>query len=117
MSSSPLGTRSIHGVRRAWALVAASERRRLQLFALYGVLIAALDTVALVLVYALINLLNNQPVTGIASSVIKTLHLSESNRYRAALVLLAITAALFVTRSLLSVLGLWLTLSIVRPPR
>src|SRR5207244_11831836 len=47
--------------------------------------------------------------TGIARSVIKTLHLSESDRYRAALVLLAITAALFVTRSVLSVLGLWLT--------
>jgi ATP-binding cassette, subfamily B, bacterial PglK len=111
MSSTPTrkGTKLIYGTRRAWALVRVPERRRLQLVALYGVLIAALDTVALVLVYAVISLLNNQPVTGIASTVIQDLGLSESDRYHAALVLLAITAALFVTRSLLSVLGLWLT--------
>jgi ATP-binding cassette, subfamily B, bacterial PglK len=103
------GTKLIHGIRRAWALVGERERRRLKLVALYGVLIAALDTVALVLAYAVISLLNNQAVTGIASTLIKALGLSESDRYHAALVLLAITAALFVTRSLLSVLGLWLT--------
>jgi ATP-binding cassette, subfamily B, bacterial PglK len=103
------GTKLIPGIRRAWALVGERERRRLKLVALYGVLIAALDTVALVLVYAVISLLNNQAVTGIASTLIKDLGLSESDRYHVALVLLAITAALFVTRSLLSVLGLWLT--------
>ena len=54
------------GTRRAWALVRPRERRRLRLVALYGVLIAGLDTLALLLVYALINLLNDQPVTGIA---------------------------------------------------
>jgi ATP-binding cassette, subfamily B, bacterial PglK len=99
----------IRGIRRAWALVDAGDRRRLQLVALYGVLIAALDTLALLLVYALINLLSNQPVTGIAGTMVSALHLSQTDRYRAALVLLVITAVLFVARSLLSVLGLWLT--------
>jgi len=97
------------GVSRAWALVNPRERRRLQLIAVYGVLIAGLDTVALVLVYALINLLNSNNPTGIAASVIRELHLRGSDRYTTALVLLAITAALFVARSLLSVLGLWLS--------
>jgi ABC-type multidrug transport system fused ATPase/permease subunit len=101
--------RLIHGVRRAWALVGARERKRLRLVALYGVLIAGLDTFALVLVYALISLLNKQPLAGIASSAVHGLHLSSSDRYHAALILLAITSALFVARSLLSVLGLWLT--------
>ena len=99
----------IHGVRRAWALVGHPERRRLRLVALYGVLIAALDTVALLLVYAVISLLNNQSVSGVAGSAIRALRLGESDRYRAALVLLGFTAALFVARSLLSVFGLWLT--------
>ena len=98
------------GIRRAWALVGPRERRRLQLVALYSVLIASLDVFALVLLYALINLLNDQPVSGIAASVIHGLHLSETDRYRTALILLLITAALFVARSLLSVLGLWLTI-------
>jgi ATP-binding cassette, subfamily B, bacterial PglK len=102
-------TRLIHGVRRAWALVGARERKRLRLVALYGVLIAGLDTVALILIYALISLLNKQPVTGIAGSVIRALHVGGPDRYRSALILLAITSALFVARSLLSVLGLWLT--------
>ena len=38
--------RLILGVRRAWALVGAPERKRLRLLALYGVLIAGLDSVA-----------------------------------------------------------------------
>ena len=96
-------------MRRAWALVAPPERKRLRFVALYGVLIAGLDTVALVLIYALINLLNNQPVSGVAGSLIDALGLSGDDPYRAALVLLLITAALFIARSLLSVLGLWLT--------
>jgi ATP-binding cassette, subfamily B, bacterial PglK len=101
--------RLIDGVRRAWALVGRRERKRLRLVALYGVLIAGLDTVALVLIYALISLLNKQPVTGIAGTATRALHLGTSDRYRAALILLAITSALFIARSLLSVLGLWLT--------
>jgi len=102
-------SRLIPGVRRAWALVGPRERRRLRLVALYGVLIAGLDTFALILIYALISLLNKQGVPGIAGSAIRALHIGSSDRYRAALILLAITSALFVARSLLSVLGLWLT--------
>ena len=63
-------SRLIPGVRRAWALVGRRERKRLRLVALYGVLIAGLDTLALILIYALISLLNKQPVTGIAASAI-----------------------------------------------
>jgi ATP-binding cassette, subfamily B, bacterial PglK len=99
----------IHGVRRAWALVAPPDRKRLRLVALYGVLIAGLDTIALVLIYALINLLTRQAVGGIAGSLTDLLGLGTADRYRAALILLAITSILFVARSLLSVLGLWLT--------
>jgi ATP-binding cassette, subfamily B, bacterial PglK len=102
-------TRLIPAVRRAWRLVAHRERKRLRLVALYGVLIAGLDTFALILVYALISLLSNQAVPGIAGSAIRALHVGGSDRYRAALVLLGITSALFVARSVLSVLGLWLT--------
>jgi len=98
----------IRGVRRAWTLVGARERKRLRLVALYGVLIAGLDTFALVLVYALINLLNNQPVAGITGDLIGG-QTSGHDRYRLALILLGITAMLFIVRSLLSVLGLWLT--------
>jgi ATP-binding cassette, subfamily B, bacterial PglK len=108
MSAPRKGTGGIQGVRRAWRLVRARERRRLQLVALYGVLIAALDTIALVLVYALINLLNDQPVTGIAGRLIGA-HAGGHDNYRLALILLGITAVLFILRSLLSVLGLWLT--------
>jgi ABC-type multidrug transport system fused ATPase/permease subunit len=110
MSSVSKNAKMIHGIRRAWALVRPRERRRLQLVSAYGVLIALLDTVALVLVYALINVLNKQPVTGIAGSIVNELHLSGYDRYKTALILLAITAALFIARSLLSVLGLWLTI-------
>jgi ABC-type multidrug transport system fused ATPase/permease subunit len=102
-------TRMLEGIERGWALVRLRERRRLQLVALYGVLIAGLDTVALMLVYALINQLNNQPVGGITGSLTRALHLINSDRYRTALTLLGITSILFVARSLLSVLGLWLT--------
>jgi ABC-type multidrug transport system fused ATPase/permease subunit len=105
---SPTGL--IHGIRRAWALVQPRERRRLRWVALYGVVIAVLDAFALVLIYALINLLNNQQVIGPAGSFVHALGVGTSDRYRAALILLVITAVLFVGRSLLSVLGLWLTL-------
>lgn len=100
----------IGGVRRAWALVEPREARRLKLVAAYGVLIAGLDSVALILIYALINLLNDQPATGIAGSLIGALGLNGGDRYRTSLILLAITSVLFVARSLLSVLGLWLTI-------
>ncbi len=96
------------GILRAWRLVDPPTRRRLQFVAVYGVLIAALDTIALVLVYALINLLNDQPVGGIAGRLVGA-HAGANDRYHEALVLLIITALLFVTRSILSVFGLWLT--------
>ena len=51
--------RLIDGIRRGWAVVQPPERRRLRLVAVYGVVIAGLDTVALILIYALINLLNS----------------------------------------------------------
>ena len=105
---SPTGL--IHGIRRAWALVQPRERKRLRWVALYGVVIAVLDAFALVLIYALINLLNDQQVTGAAGSFVHAMGVGTSDRYRAALILLVITAVLFVARSLLSVLGLWLTL-------
>lgn len=99
----------IQGIGRAWALAAARERTRLRLVALYGVLVAGLDSFALILVFALVNVLNQHRVGGIAGSAIQTLRLGGSDRYRAAFILLAITSGLFVARSLLSVLGLWLT--------
>src|SRR5947209_8486734 len=102
-------TSLVDGVRRAWALIQPRERKRLRWVGAYGVVIASLDAFALVLIYALVNLLNNQPASGIAGSVVKALRLSQTDRYRAALILLSITAVLFVTRSLLSILGLWLT--------
>jgi ATP-binding cassette, subfamily B, bacterial PglK len=100
----------IPGIRRAWALVRPGERKRLRRVALYGVVIAALDAFALVLIYALINLLNDQRVTGIAGSFVHAIGVGTGDRYRAALILLVITSILFVARSLLSVLGLWLTI-------
>src|SRR5437764_3027416 len=95
--------------RRAWGLVEPAPRRRLKLVAVYGILIAGLDTFALILVYALISVLSRKRVSGIVDSVTSALHLGTGDRYRTALVLLVITSALFVARSLLSVLGLWLT--------
>jgi ABC-type multidrug transport system fused ATPase/permease subunit len=100
-------------MREAWHLVPRHERRRLQLISLYGLLIAGLDTLALLLVYALIDLLDNQGATGIAGTIINDLHLGTSDRYRTSLILLAITAGLFVLRSMLSILGLWLSLGAV----
>jgi ATP-binding cassette, subfamily B, bacterial PglK len=100
----------IPGIRQAWGLVQPRERKRLRWVALYGVVIAGLDAFALVLIYALINLLNDQDVVGVAGSFVHALGVGTADRYRAALILLIITAVLFVARSLLSVLGLWLTL-------
>jgi ABC-type multidrug transport system fused ATPase/permease subunit len=106
--SEPRG--SIGQVRRAWALVRGKERRNLLLVGGYGVLIAGLDTLALILLFALINLLDNQPLTGITKWLVPSRQLTSHQRYHDVLVLLAFTAALFVTRSLLSILGLWLTI-------
>ena len=98
----------LRGIRRAWGLIDRHSRRRLQLVAAFGILIAALDTLALVLVYALINVLNGQPVTGVAGQFVGP-HAAGADHYHEALVLLLITAALFVARSVLSIFVLWLT--------
>jgi ATP-binding cassette, subfamily B, bacterial PglK len=103
-------TRLVGGIRRAWALVGSRERKRLRLVAAYGVLIAGLDTLALILLYALTTLFADQPLTGAAKWIVPSGQRSADERYHEALVLLAITAALFVARSLLSILGLWLTI-------
>ncbi len=58
----------------------------------YGVLIAGLDTIALLLLFALINLLDNQPNSGITSLLVPSGRLSSHQRYHDALVLLAFTA-------------------------
>lgn len=101
--------RLIEGISRAWALVGVKERNRLRLVALFCVLIAGLDSFALILIYAIVSLLNKASVSGITASAMQALHLGSSDRYRAALILLAITSALLIARSLLSVLGLWWT--------
>ena len=63
----------ISGVRRGWAVVQPRERKRLRRVALFGVVIAALDAFALVLIFALINLLNDQRVGGVAGSFVDAL--------------------------------------------
>ena len=97
-------------VRHAWALAGRPERRRLKLVAAYGVVIAALDTVALLMLFVLINVLLDQPLGGFATALLPSDYDSGDIRYRTALVLLVLTGMLFVVRSLLSVLGLWLTI-------
>jgi ATP-binding cassette, subfamily B, bacterial PglK len=109
VSSAGNSARFTADVARSWSLIDAHDRKRLGLVALYGVLIAGLDTIALILVYGLLDLLNNQPVTGLAGRAVDILGLSGADRYHAALVLLAVTAVLFVARSSLSILGLWWT--------
>ena len=85
------------------------DRRRLTLVAAYGVLIAGLDTIALLLLYALTTLLANETPTGITGSLLGSAPLTSNQRYHDALILLLISAGLFVARSVLSILGLWLT--------
>jgi ATP-binding cassette, subfamily B, bacterial PglK len=109
MSFTSQGTSVTRAICRAWGLVDPPSRRRLALLSVYGCAIAALDTLALLLVYALMNLLGNQPAAGLSNGILQTLHLNGADRYGTALILLAITAALFIARSLLSVLGLWWT--------
>jgi len=103
----------ISSIRDAWRIVPRRERRQLQLISVYGLLIAGLDTFALLLIYALINLLDNQGADGYAGKIIHFLHLNAADHYRTALILLGITAGLFITRSVLSILGIWLSLGIV----
>jgi ABC-type multidrug transport system fused ATPase/permease subunit len=95
--------------RRAWALIERHDRRRFILVAAYGVLIAGLDTIALILLYALTTLLANEPQSGITASFLGHGKLSADQRYNEALILLLVTAGLFVLRSGLSAFGLWLT--------
>ena len=97
-------------IRRAWLLVNRPQRRRLALVAIYGAAIAALDTIALLLFFALINVLLSQPISGVAGVFAPSQLHSSEERFHSAVLLLAITAALFVLRSLLSILGFWLTI-------
>jgi hypothetical protein len=90
--------RFVPGVRDAWGLVPRRERRQLKLISVYGLLIAGLDTFALLLIYALINLLSDHGATGYAGKLIDLLGLDASDHYRTALVLLGITAGLFIIR-------------------
>ena len=58
----------------------------------------------------LINVLLDQPVTGFAASLLPSDYTNGDNPYQTALILLCVTALLFGVRSLLSVLGLWMTI-------
>lgn len=99
----------VREIHRAWALIAARYRLRLLLVAAFGVLIAGLDTIALLLLFGLINLLDNQPVTGLTSFLVSGGKLTSEQRFSEALTLLLFAATLFIVRSLLSIFGLWLT--------
>jgi len=98
------------GIHRAWALVRPQDRRRLAAIALYGVLIAGLDTLAVMLMYALVNVLAGQPLSGLGASLVSLL-VGREQHHRAALMLLLAGSVLFVLRSLLSILGMWWTFS------
>jgi ATP-binding cassette subfamily C protein len=82
----------------------------LAVVAVYGTAIAALETVALLLLFALINVLLSQPISGVARVFAPSAVDSPDARFHSAVLLLAVTAALFVLRSLLSIFGLWLTI-------
>jgi ATP-binding cassette, subfamily B, bacterial PglK len=105
----------LSAIRRAWALIEPATRRRLRAIGLFGVLIAFLDTAALLLIYGLITLLSGagQKPSGLAAWLIRVLAIGSSSRYHQALVLLSVTAVLFVGRSLLSVLNSWLQIGAV----
>jgi ABC-type multidrug transport system fused ATPase/permease subunit len=100
-------------IRRGWMVVDRRDRRRFALVSLYGIVIAGLDTIALILLYALTTLLANQTPSGITAAILGSSKLSSDQRYNEVLTLLLVTAALFVARSGLSVLGLWLTIGTV----
>jgi len=110
--NSDRGETVIGGIRRAWAFVEPATAKRLRVIAAFGVLTACLDTAALLLVYGLITLLSNsrQTPTGVTHWLIRELGVQTSSRYDTALVLLSITAGLFVVRSVLTVLNQWLAL-------
>lgn len=96
-------------IRRAWSLMQAPQRRRLALVSAYGVVIAALETLALLLLFALINVLLSQPLSGVVRVFVPWDISSLDARFRTAALLLAVTSSLFVLRSLLSIFGVWLT--------
>lgn len=103
------------GVRRAWRLVEPATRRRLRLISAFSIGTSVLDTGALLLVYGLVTLLSGSRSlpTGVTGQFIQLLSFGETNRYDKALVLLSITVALFVFRSLLTVLSTWMLLGAV----
>ncbi len=104
------------GIRRAWSLVEPQTRKRLRAVALFGVAISFLDTAALLLVYGLITILSNAhgETAGVTGWLTRLLGIDHSSQYKRALVLLSITAVLFVGRSLLSILNQWLVLGAIQ---
>lgn len=105
----------IGGVRRAWALVEPATRKRLRAVAAFGIGISFIDTAALLLIYGLVTILTGgaQKPTGVTAWATHLLGIDDSSRYKRALILLSITAVLFVGRSILSVLNSWLVLGAV----
>ncbi len=105
----------VGGARRAWALIEPTTRKRLRLVAVFGVLNSSLDAAALLLVYGLVTILSggSQKPTGVTAWLVDLLGVDNSSRYHRALILLSITAVLFVGRSMLSVLNQWLVLGAV----
>ena len=99
----------IRHIRRAWSLLQTSQRRRLALVAAYGVVIAALETLALLALFALINVLLSQPLSGVVRALVPSDVTTSDARFRTAALLLAVTSSLLVVRSLLSIFGVWLT--------
>jgi len=100
-------------IRRAWALVAPRERRRLAIVAAFGVVSASLDTIALLLMLPLTDVLVGQRPRGPAAGILGDAGVIVSgNDYRSALNLLVLITAFFVLRSALSMFGLWLTITV-----
>lgn len=108
MTSQSENASLVNGTKRAWALIDPASQRRLSLISLFGVVISFLDAASLLMVFALISLLANNRVSGVAGEVVRFLGLATSGRYGDSLILLAVTAGLFIARSLLSIFALWL---------
>lgn len=102
----------VGGIRRAWALIDPNVRRHLRALTLLSVLIACLDTVALLLIYGLVTLLSGsgQDPAGVAGSLMRALAFGVSDHFDRALVLLAISSVLFMVRTSLAVLNMWFVL-------
>jgi len=103
------GKSLIGAIRRSWRLLRSRDRRRLVLLSLYGIAIAGLDTVAIMVMYALVNVLAGQPLSGLGRALL-SLMVGSTGGYRAALILLLCGSFLFAVRSALSIAGLWWTL-------